>query len=164
MWGHNQQESGLLRASAHFYGGAFAGLGIVSGDGDHSEPLMALTAPANGDSRVEVAAIALPVIPVIGVLAHLPPLDIIIFILAKVANGKRREVASRFGGMSDERLAIAHAFGDADVNLVFELVGDELEEVLGRALELTDDADISAVRTLHTTARLTRGFGVPVGP
>jgi hypothetical protein len=161
-WLHLRQAEGTFRASAQFVAGPFAGMGVLTTEGNHAEETVVLR---SGTMVSGVPPLPIPIIPIPGpVSSHLPPMKVILFLLVSVTPGQSRAVAQALVELGDERAAYAHAFPpDGSFNLVLELVGDDLEETLDRALTAVDRPDVSHVRTLHTTRSLTRGFGGDTG-
>jgi hypothetical protein len=165
-WLENRRTEGTFRATAHAVGGDYAAVGVMTYDDELPEQSVrsarssALTTTSDGaELPILPPPIAVPVLPLLGQVAHIPADRFIAFLFLKAAAGSIRTVAESIAQGGDDTLAVAYAFGSSDFNIVVEVVAPEQDELLERVLGFVDQPGIEAVRSLHTVGSLTRGFG-----
>ena len=92
---------------------------------------------------------------------HMPG-DAMVYAAVKVAQGSRLQWQQHCldnpapDGVLD---AVAHAFGSAEVNGVVEVVGDDMDAVLGHLLTLTDLPYVTDVHVMPLARGRVDGFG-----
>lgn len=155
-------EAGAMRAGAHALGGDFAGVGILTAPDLSALPHTAAVMSAETDpSKVRFAAVNLPPVPILGNIAHLPPLEAILFLFLEVRGGSIRAFGDELAGLPEELNAASYAFGASRTNVVVEMVSDDAADLTQRALALVDRPEVRSTRTLYTRGDLTVGFGAP---
>lgn len=148
-------ESGALRAA------------FTIRDGDPVQA-MAFAMAENTESLSRTKSLVCPGDPgcLDGLLAPLPrvpsvyePGEINIFALLQIACGRTREVERHLLDRQDMLFAAAHVLGLAELDLIVEVTGDDLDDVRGRLLELTDLDAFTSCRTLVIDKADTVGWG-----
>jgi hypothetical protein len=160
-------DSGVLRASAQFLGGTYAGMGVatvssltapVEAEDPDAATVYRLICPNDVQPPCNLAVLG----PVRGVVSALEPRSAIAFLLISLTRGSvrswRDEVRElRVPEGVDE--AVAMAYGVKGLHAVVEIASDDLEAVQERVLEHVDHPGVESYELLWTGGGRTRGFG-----
>ncbi len=149
---------GTLRAAANFDAGRYAGVAFATAPSSADlGPVKDLVCP--GDP----GCIGTILQKVGSVQSGHKEGEFNVFATATVAPGTIRAVLSAFRDLPDPpptvRVAASFAIGAPDFHLVFEFVGDDLQEVTDRLLLVLDIPEVVSFDTFFVSPRGAFGFG-----